>query len=73
MDNKRVEILLEEIKSNVKLALEGHDILRNEIRESHKELKQEIGDLKSALEYVAKKVDLIDKKLDAHIRQPAHI
>lgn len=72
-DSNRVEVLLEAIKSDVKLALEGHDILRNEIKASHNELKQEINDVKSAVEYVAKKVNLIDQKLDAHMRQPAHV
>ncbi|MDI6731238.1 MAG: hypothetical protein QME05_01480 [Candidatus Margulisbacteria bacterium] len=73
MVKDKIEILLEEIRNDVKLALEGHDIIRREMHEKFSELKLEVDMVKGAVEYVAKKVNMIEKKLDDHIRQPAHV
>lgn len=73
MDNKRIEILLEEIKGDVKLVLEGHGVIRNEMHQMEQRLSEKIDDTASAVKFIAQKVNIIEKKLDDHTRQPAHI
>jgi len=42
------------------------------MQDMKKELKSEIEDVKGAVGYIGKKVNIIEKKLDEHIKQPAH-
>jgi len=72
-EKNRIEILLEEIRGDVKLALEGHDVLRKEMQNIKGELQGEIREVKSAVSLLGLKLNDIDKKLDAHIKQPAHV
>ena len=71
-ENNKTEILLEEIRSDVKLALEGHAVIRNELQQMEGRLTEKIKENKSAIKFVAGKVNNIDKKLDRHIHSPAH-
>jgi len=72
-EENKMRVLLEEIRGDVKLALEGHDGLRNEMRQMEGRLTEKIEENKVAIKFVAGKVNDIDKKLDAHIKQPAHV
>lgn len=74
---ERFEILLEEIRGNVKAVAEGHLVIRREMAEMKKELKEDIREVNDKLGFVAgqlgEKIDKIDQKLDAHIKLPAHV
>ncbi|MDD4179418.1 MAG: hypothetical protein PHH14_05165 [Candidatus Margulisbacteria bacterium] len=87
-EKERFEILLEKIEGNVKAVLDGHEILNNKIdnldnkiEATTNELKQEIravhSGLKNEIEITAyalkDDISRIEKKLDDHMRQPAHI
>jgi len=50
MKKDHLEILLEDIRGKFDLVLEGHDTLRQEIRDSREELGEKIN-LKDALQY----------------------
>jgi len=80
---ERFELLLEEIKDNVKQVAEGHGIIRHEMQEMKNELKEDIEGLNDKLIFVAKelggkigengqKIDEVKDKLDVHMKQPAH-
>jgi len=81
---ERFEILLEEIRGDVKLALEGHDTLRSEMRQMEERLSNKIGAGDQALDakidsvYLSLKNEIrvtglaITDKIDEHIKQPAH-
>ena len=70
---ERFEILLEEIKADVKLSLAGQEGLRNEIRTFRGELNDKTDIVESAVKFIANKVNSIDAKLTEHINQPVHI
>ncbi|MFH1541804.1 MAG: hypothetical protein ABIE84_01795 [bacterium] len=74
---RRMEILLEEIRSDVKLTLEGHDVLRSELKqaitESQSVLRSEMRQMGQSLKNEIKVTGMaIIEKLDEHIKQPAH-
>ena len=80
---ERFELLLEEIKDNVKQVAEGHEVIRHEMREMKSELKEDIKEVNDKLVFVAKelggkigengqKIDEVKDKLDVHMKQPAH-
>jgi hypothetical protein len=71
-ESNRTEILLEEIKSDMKLALEGHAVIRNSLQQMEGRLTEKIEENKSAIKFVAAKINNIEKKLDQHIQLPAH-
>lgn len=58
MKKENLEILLEDISSKFDLVLEGHEVLRSEIRETRTELKKDI-------ELCNFKIDTLNKKIDA--------
>ena len=70
--SNKTDILLEEIRDDVKLALEGHSVIRNELQQMEGRLTEKIEENKSAIKFVAGKVNSIDKKLDHHIKLPTH-
>lgn len=70
---EKFEILLEEIRRDVKLSLEGHQVIRNEIKDFRSEINEKVDIIGSAGRYTSNKVNEIDKKLTEHICQPAHI
>ena len=81
---QRFEILLEEIRSDVKLALEGHGALRSEMkqvgtdlrsgmRQMEQRLDSKIDRVHSSLKNEIKVTGLaITDRLDEHIKQPSH-
>jgi uncharacterized protein YfkK (UPF0435 family) len=58
MQKDNLEILLEDIRGKFDLVLEGHEVLRKEIRDTREELCEKI-------EFVDFKVEAINQKLDA--------
>ncbi|MFH1542145.1 MAG: hypothetical protein ABIE84_03540 [bacterium] len=70
MDKDQMKMLLEEIRNDVKLALEGHDLVRREIQGAKTELKTDIQQVKIVAEYNAQRLNDLNKKLDSHILQP---
>ena len=58
MEKENLEILLEDIRGNFDLVLEGHDVLRKEIRDTRHELCEKI-------EFVDFKVEALNQKVDA--------
>ena len=73
MAKDRSEILFEEIKSDVKAIAEGQTVIINKIDRLDEKFTREISDVKSALKFVADKVENIDNKLEAHIKQPSQV
>ena len=63
MKKDHLEILLEDIRGNVKLVLEGHEGLRHDIQDLASETKEhfEVVDLK--FEALNNKIDAVDEKL----------
>jgi ribosomal protein S15P/S13E len=57
MEKDHLEILLEDIRSKFDLVLEGHDVLRSEIRE----LGQKTGERFDLVEF---KIDTLNRKID---------
>ncbi|MBW6511790.1 MAG: hypothetical protein K0A93_06685 [Desulfuromonadaceae bacterium] len=57
MKKDHLEILLEDIRGKFDLVLEGHEVLRNEIRETRTELKKDI-------ELAHFKIDILNNKID---------
>jgi len=60
----KVEVLLEEIKSKVYLSLEGHEVLRNEMRQMEGRLTERIEENSSNIKFVASKVNVIEKRVN---------
>jgi len=58
MEKDHLEILLEDIHSKFDLVLEGHDVLRREIREARDESN-------AKHEHTAFLIDTLNKKIDA--------
>ena len=85
-EKERFEILVEELKSDFKLAFDGISTLRNETQRGFEEVKEqikfvdgkveflgtEVREIKKELKEVKGKVDKIDHTLEEHVRQPAH-
>jgi len=71
--NNRVEVLLEEIRGDVKAIAEGHVILRREIVQTREELSARIDTVEGAVRLVSQDVKEIKHKLDEHIRLPASL
>ena len=69
LNKEHFEILLEDIRSDVKLALEGHQTLRNELRNVKEELKDKI---EKAERNLGDKIDAVKTALDYHIKLPVH-
>ena len=77
MKKDHLEILLEDIRGKFDLVLEGHEVLRNEIRETRTELKKDIelghfkldavaADLKATDKRLSDKLDSVATDLKAH-------
>jgi len=67
MEKDHLEILLEDIRGNVKLVLEGHEVLRHDIQDLAQETKErfEVVDLK--FEALNNKIDSVDERLNNKI------
>lgn len=66
MEKDHLEILLEDIRSKFDLVLEGHDVLRSELRETRTELKEEIALGNFKIDLLNKKIDVVAADLAAH-------
>ena len=66
-------IKIEQVASDVKAVAEGHGVIRKEIQQMEGRLAEKIEENNSAIKFVTNKVSHIDKKLDEHIHQPAHV
>jgi len=71
---ERFELLLEEIRDDVKAVAEGHSVIRREMQEMKTELKADIKEVNGKIEFTAKqlgdKIDRVDQKLEEHVRIP---
>lgn len=68
MNKENLEILLEDISSKFDLVLEGHEVLRSEIRETRTELKKDIDLCNFKIDTLNKKIDAVAADLKAHRR-----
>jgi len=69
MSKERFEILLEDIKSDVKLVLEGHAVLGNKIEQ----VKTSVKENNRRIVTIEEVVKETNRTLKKHIRQPAHV
>lgn len=67
MQKDHLEILLEDIRGKFDLVLEGHEVLRDEIRETRTELKKDIELCNFKIDTLNKKIDAVDEKLSKKI------
>ena len=66
MKKENLEILLEDISSKFDLVLEGHEVLRSEIRETRTELKKDLDLCNFKIDTLNKKIDAVAADLKAH-------
>jgi len=67
MDKDHLEILLEDIRGKFDLVLEGHDTLRQEIRDTREDLCEKINLVDFKVETLNKKIDGVDANLNQKI------
>jgi hypothetical protein len=67
MQKDHLEILLEDIRSKSDLVLEGHEVLRDEIRETRTELKKDIELNSFKIDSLNQKIDGVEDKLSKKI------
>jgi len=68
MDKDHLEILLEDMNSKFDLVLEGHDVLRREIRDSGDRSDKKHDHAAFLLKVLNEKVDAVAADLSAHRR-----
>jgi len=77
IEKERFEVLLEEIKRDIKAVAEGHGVIRREMQEIKNDLKTDIKELGSTIKFVARdlgeKIDKVGQRLEEHIKLPAHM
>jgi hypothetical protein len=61
---ERFELLLEEIKGDIKGVAEGHSAIRREVREMKTELKADIAGLDGKIRFLGDKIDRVEKTLE---------
>lgn len=67
MEKDNLEILLEDISGKFDLVLEGHEVLRKEIRDTREELSEKIKFVDFKVEVLNQKIDGIHDKLNQKI------
>jgi archaellum component FlaC len=67
MEKDNLEILLEDINGKFDLVLEGHDVLRKEIRDTREELCEKISLVDFKVGVLNEKIDGVHDKLDKKI------
>jgi archaellum component FlaC len=67
MDKDHLEILLEDIQRKFDLVLEGHDVLRKEIRDTREELCEKINSVDFKVETLNQKIDGVRDDLNQKI------
>jgi hypothetical protein len=65
MEKDHLEILLEDIRGKFDLVLEGHDVLRNEIRAVKDESNARHEHTAFLIETLNRKIDRVEAKVDA--------
>lgn len=66
MQKDTLEILLEDIRSKFDLVLEGHEVLRSEIRELGRKTDERFDLVDVKIETLNKKIDAVAADLSAH-------
>jgi hypothetical protein len=67
MEKGHLEILLEDIRGKFDLVLEGHDALRNEIRELGRTTEERFDLVDFKIDTLNKKIDAVDERLGKKI------
>jgi archaellum component FlaC len=67
MEKDHLEILLEDIHGKFDLVLEGHDVLRKEIRDTREELCEKINSMDFKVETLNQKIDGVRDDLNQKI------
>jgi len=67
MEEKYVEIFLEDIRGKFDLVLEGHDVLRHEIQRTRDELNEKIDFNTTMIKALNNKIDSVDQRLSEKI------
>ena len=67
MEEKYVEIFLEDIRGKFDLVLEGHDVLRHEIQRTRDELNEKIDFNTTMIKVLNNKIDSVDQRLSEKI------
>ncbi|OGC22874.1 hypothetical protein A3J90_03500 [candidate division WOR-1 bacterium RIFOXYC2_FULL_37_10] len=73
LKKEHFEVLLEGMKDDIKLVLEGHTILNNKIDLVEIRLTNRIDSVDSKVEDVKMMVKEMSHKLEEHILMPAHV
>lgn len=66
MEKENLEILLEDISSKFDLVLEGHEVLRSEIRELSRKTDERFDLVDFKIDTLNKKIDAVAVDLKAH-------
>lgn len=67
MKKENLEILLEDISSKFDLVLEGHEVLRNEIRDLGRKTDERFDFVDFKIDTLNKKIDAVDERLSQKI------
>jgi len=67
MKKDHFEVLLEEMKGQINLVLEGHDAIRHEIQETRQELNEKIEMNSFAIKGLEKRIDGVEDRLSKRI------
>ena len=67
MEKDHLEILLEDIRGKFDLVLEGHDVLRKEIRDTREELCEKVNLVNFKVETLNQKIDGVRDELGEKI------
>jgi hypothetical protein len=67
MEKDHLEILLEDIRGKFDLVLEGHDALRNEIRELGRTTEERFDLVDFKIDTLNKKIDTVEERLSKKI------
>ncbi|MDI6731045.1 MAG: hypothetical protein QME05_00500 [Candidatus Margulisbacteria bacterium] len=70
-EKNRVEVLLEEIRSDVKAIAEGHSVLNNKIDNLEITLTNKINDVVLAVKMNSKDIKELKVAVQQHVRMPA--
>ena len=68
MKKDHLEIILEDIRGKFDLVLEGHDVLRKEIKDTRVELCEKINLVDFKVEALNQKLDVVAADITAHRR-----
>jgi septal ring factor EnvC (AmiA/AmiB activator) len=69
MKKENLEVILEDINSKFNLVLEGHDVLRSEIRELSRQTNERFDLVDFKIDTLNKKIDNVEPKLNQKIDQ----